>query len=134
MVRISGGFDANDFTGRIDEDVDKIKRVFKDASNDAVDVIRNIVATSGRPTSSGPGRIRSGDLYEDVNRRIEEESKDALAISVGWDLEDFDRPYPLYQEEGFTHVPDGSWIPGMHALQDARAEMLNQIERGLKEL
>lgn len=119
MVRISGRFDAGDYERLLRRDIEAIKIAHVQGAEEAVDIMRNIISTSGRPTSRGPGRIDTGDMLEGVNERVEEEDADSISVSFGWDIDDFDKPYPVYQEFGFTHVPDGAWIPGMHSLQDA---------------
>lgn len=133
MVRISGRFNADDYDKLLRREIESIKVAYVRGAEEAADVMRGIIATSGRPTSAGPGRIRTGDMYEGVNDRVDDEDRDSISVSFGWDLEDFDRPYPIYQEAGFTHVPDGAWIPGMHALQDATDDFNAKMAKTLRD-
>lgn len=99
----------------------------------------------------GPGRIRTGNMYNSVDFRVESGSSRVLA-AFGW-IRNFE-DYFIYQETGFRnrfiamYTPNGRLLtqgsrpivrrnpfggykntPGMFALRDARADVEQQLPR-----
>jgi hypothetical protein len=109
---------------------------------DSAEVMRNKIRTSGTDFSddarthglnSGPGRVRTGRMLDDVSVRTESFTKKTY-INFGW-VRRFQKYYS-YQETGFRnywargdllnggkpdYMGDWIWTPGMFALFDARA-------------
>lgn len=113
-------------------------------------------AAAAAGINKGPGRIRTGNMYDSVKARRESGSKKTLA-SFGW-LGNFEE-YFTYQEVGFKNIwiamysgsgnlmrgpntpvsngpivrknPFGGYkkTPGMFALRDARMDAESQIPR-----
>lgn len=82
----------------------------------------------GRRWGSGPGRIDSGEMFDNVKSRVEY-SSDTIKGEFGW--LDNEEMYYLFQEDGFTHFISGEYIPGMLALQDAGIQSQQEFIRRL---
>ena len=68
-------------------------------------------------TSSGPGRIDSGQMRDAVKSKVDR-SGDLVSIAMGWFNPDNDAEMPInFQEFGFEHE-NGEFIPGMNSLED----------------
>lgn len=108
-------------------------------------------AAAAAGVNKGPGRIRTGNMYDSVTSRVEAGGKKTLA-AFGW-LRNFEK-YFEYQEGGFKNKfiasytgsgslrvvggqpiiirnPFGGYkkTPGMFALRDSRADVENQIPK-----
>ena len=108
-------------------------------------------AAAAAGVNRGPGRIRTGNMYDSVSSRVEAGGKRTLA-SFGW-LGNFEQ-YFQYQETGFRNKfiasytgsgslrvvggqpiiqrnPFGGYkkTPGMFALRDARADVENRVPK-----
>lgn len=70
-------------------------------------------------SGSGPGRIDSGDMLNNITVQFQRGEKQSRAV-FGW-IKTYEYYYK-YQEEGFNHWISGKEIPGMFAIRDARRE------------
>lgn len=75
---------------------------------------------------SGPGRIDSGDMLNNVTVQFQRGDKQSRAV-FGW-VRTYEEYYK-YQEEGFIHWKSGESVPGMFAIRDARRIMVNELPR-----
>lgn len=82
----------------------------------------------GRRWGSGPGRIDSGDMFDNVKSKVTY-SSNTITGEFGW--LDTQEMYYLFQEDGFTHFISGEHIPGMLALQDAGIQAQQEFIRRL---
>jgi hypothetical protein len=78
---------------------------------------------------SGPGRIDSGDMLNNVTAQFQRGQKESRA-AFGW-LKKYEEYYE-FQEEGFTHWVTNEEITGMFALRDARRYVVSQLPKIIK--
>lgn len=137
-MRISGNDWHVRVTGAIDRIVDGAKEEFEANAQDAVDLMKDIIGNASTPTGLArgqTGRIDSGKMQDMAKYWIPDNRKYIMDIALGWKIADFvgERTlnYVIIQDQGFTHVPDGNWIPGVHALQDAREEFIRKTTESL---
>lgn len=106
------------------------------------EVAREIIRTEGRNrtwarpwrsektgrvrSGSGPGRIDSGDMLNNIDVQFQRGEKQSRAV-FGW-VKTYENYYK-FQEEGFVHWISGEEIPGMFAIRDSRRIMVNEAPK-----
>jgi len=118
----------------------EIEDLTMEIANQAADKMRELISTKGTNRvwqrswfsektgryrdRSGPGRIDSGDMLNNVDVQFQRGDKQSRA-AFGW-IKKYEKYYK-FQEEGFTHIFRNAKVPGMFALRDARRYAVSKL-------
>ena len=92
--------------------VEDTMRIMEDVAKQGAADMRHVIETDNQ-TKSGPGRIDSGQMLNDVTYEVINEGN---AVKARWGWLNRKEQYYFYQDEGFFNVWAQRAIPGMRAL------------------
>jgi len=124
-----------------------VKNIVDTAVTEGASVMREIISNQGtnkdwgsswpsraqgRKSSSGIGRIDTGEMLKSVDSKIVQSGKGRTVGEFGW-LNNQEE-YFIYQDKGFRHWISGESIPAMNALRNAYTYAVYIVEAEIKKV
>lgn len=106
--------------------------VFEEEAENQAEDMREYIISRPSAKSGKEGRVETWKMFDAVKAEPKKHGTQ-LTVNVGY-LDGGFEDYFFYQDNGFTHVPDGAWIEGTHALEDAYLKARLRISARLQAL
>lgn len=103
--------------------------IVADAVEEGKNITKHNIETRGTAKSGKRGRVRTGEMRDNVKSEMTKKSDKEAEGKFGW-IDQYEEYYGL-QEEGFNHI-GGVTVEGMYALTDAADEVWANIVDDVK--